>query len=108
MGFQQSRHDYSLFTRIDTNCFMALLVYLDDILVMSNNMEAIADLEKTLHALFCIKHLGNVRYFLGMEIDRNGTGITVTQKKYAFDMLKGNGSLESKPVSTPTKYSMGD
>lgn len=57
-------------------------------LVISDNMNAIAKVKETLHALLCIKDLGDVKYFLGMEIDSNAIGITITLKKCAFNMLK--------------------
>lgn len=41
IGFSQAKSDPSLFTKAGSNCFAALLVYVDDIIIASDNMEAI-------------------------------------------------------------------
>lgn len=51
--------------------------------------------------MFEIKDLGMLRYFLGMEIARNRSGIYVSQRKYVLDLLKETGLLGCKPVDTP-------
>ena len=48
-----------------------------------------------------MKDLGNPRCFLGMEIARNDSAISVSQRKYILDLLKETGMMESKPVNTP-------
>ena len=47
-----------------------------------------------------IKDLGNLRYFLGMEVARNRSGIFVSQHKYVIDLLKETGMLGCKPIDT--------
>lgn len=48
-----------------------------------------------------MKYLGNLRYFLGMEVARNKMVILVTQCKYVIDLLKETRMLGCKPVDTP-------
>jgi hypothetical protein len=43
-GFSQSKADYSLFTRLQGSVFIALLMYVDDIIIASNNDDAVAAL----------------------------------------------------------------
>lgn len=67
---------------------IALLVYVDDIIVGSNSMAVVDDVKNYLSSRFKIRVLGKVKYFLGLEIARNQEGIAVSQRKYALDLLE--------------------
>jgi hypothetical protein len=105
-GFVQSKSDYSLFTRTQGTTFIALLVYVDDILLASNNIEAVHSLKASLHSEFKLKDLGNLKYFLGLEVARSNKGISLCQRKYALDILSDSGMLGCKPVSTPMEQNL--
>lgn len=100
-GFVQSPVDNTLFIRQTSNSFTALLVYVDDIMIASNNDEALDLLKTALHRAFDIKDMGAPRFFLGLEIARNATGISICQRKYALDILSSTGMLACKPASVP-------
>ncbi|KAG7587833.1 Retrotransposon Copia-like N-terminal [Arabidopsis suecica] len=100
-GFIQSESEHTLFVKHVNNTFIALLVYVDDIMIASNSDEAVSALKNTLAVAFKLKDLGPVKYFLGLEIARNKNGISVSQRKYTLDLLESIGLLGSKPVATP-------
>lgn len=50
---------------------------------------------------FEMKDLGSLRYFVSMELARNKTGISVSQRKYMTDLLKETGMLGCTPFDTP-------
>jgi hypothetical protein len=100
-GFIQSKSDYSLFTRNHGSSFIALQVYVDDILIARNDIASVTSLKQALHTEFKLKDLGNLKYFLGLEVVRNSTGISLCQRKYALDILSNSGMLGSKRVHTP-------
>uniref|UniRef100_A0A2N9IAK7 Reverse transcriptase Ty1/copia-type domain-containing protein n=1 Tax=Fagus sylvatica TaxID=28930 RepID=A0A2N9IAK7_FAGSY len=100
-GFTQSKADYSLFTKQHGSCFIALLVYVDDILIASNDATAVAQLKTYLDSQFKLKDLGPVRYFLGLEIARSSKGISVSQRKYALEIMEDAGMLGCKPAKCP-------
>lgn len=77
LGFTQSKQDYLLFTRSDEGKFLAVLVYVDDILIPGSDEGGIVSVKATLHKAFTIKDLGEARYFLGVEISRSAEGILV-------------------------------
>ena len=100
-GFVQSKADYSLLTRKQGNSFIALLIYVDDILITGNDPVSIADIKKFLHNQFHLKDLGHLKYFLGIEISASRKGIFISQRKYALEIIKDAGLLGAAPINTP-------
>ncbi|RVW24406.1 Retrovirus-related Pol polyprotein from transposon RE1 [Vitis vinifera] len=78
-----------------------LIVYVDDIILSGNDMEELQNLKKYLSEEFEVKDLGNLKYFLGMEVARSRKGIIVSQRKYILDLLKETGMLGCKPIDAP-------
>ena len=70
-GFVQSKADYSLFIKKDGKLFITLLVYVDDILIGSNDPKAVEDLKVYLDKHFKLKDLSSLKYFLGLEVARS-------------------------------------
>lgn len=54
---------------------------------------------------FALKDLGNLHYFLGIEVKQVKDGILLTQEKYIIDILRRLGLEHCKPVSTPISTS---
>lgn len=81
MGFHQSQSDYSLFTRHEKSGFVALLVYVDDIILDSGNLTIIEEIKDHLHSQFKIRDLGVLQYFLGLEVARSSSGNSPVSKK---------------------------
>ncbi|KAL0457958.1 UNVERIFIED_CONTAM: Retrovirus-related Pol polyprotein from transposon RE2 [Sesamum latifolium] len=100
-GFAQSCHDHCLFTKGSDQDFTALLVYVDDVLVVSPSLFLIHFVKEYLHALFTIKDLDIARYFLGSQIARSDAGISLTQSKYILDILTDTGLSSAISVTTP-------
>lgn len=70
---------------------MALLVYVDDVLITGTCEEEIKQVKDYLHVAFTIKDLGHVHYFLCLEIVRSENGTYVNQRKYILDILSYAG-----------------
>lgn len=100
-GFHQSKSDYSLFTKGSGSSFVALLVYVDVIIITGSSSDIIQSLKQLLRTQFKLKDLGSLRYFLSIEIARAASGICLSQRKYALQLLDDTGFLASKPVVTP-------
>lgn len=74
-SFCQSNADHSLFTKTTSTMFTAILIYVDDILVTRNDLPTIIALMNHLATIFKIKDLGNLKYFIGIEIAWSPTWI---------------------------------
>ncbi|RVW96936.1 Retrovirus-related Pol polyprotein from transposon RE2 [Vitis vinifera] len=102
LGYKQGQADHTLFVKKSHAGKMAILiVYVDDIILSGNDMEELQNLKKYLSEEFEVKDLGNLKYFLGLEVARSRKGIIVSQRKYILDLLKETGMLGCKPIDTP-------
>ena len=67
----------------------------------SSSDEAITALLKDLSAEFALKDLGDLHYFLGIEVKQHKDGLHLSQEKYATDLVKKAGLQSCKPAPTP-------
>jgi hypothetical protein len=100
-GFQQSNLDHTLFLKHRLGKVIALIVYVDDMIVIGDDAEEISKLQEQLTTKFEMKNLRGLKYFLGVEVTRSRQGIFLSQKKYVLDLLSEVGLLECKPADTP-------
>lgn len=101
LGFKQAHSDHSLFTNITTTSYTALLIYVDDIVLVGDSFSELSKVKQVLDNSFGIKDLGNLKFFLGLEAAHSSKGIALTQRQYCLNLLQDSGTLGSKPVSTP-------
>lgn len=99
-GFTQSKHDCSLFTIGSKDTFVALLVYVDDIIISSPLQAMITSEQTKLQKLFKLKVLDNLKYFLGVEITKSHHGINLSQRKYTLSLLDDTSFLTCTYSST--------
>ncbi|KAL5552438.1 hypothetical protein UlMin_002614 [Ulmus minor] len=105
-NFKQSAKNYSLFIKKSGNTFLALLVYVDDVIIASNCVKDVHDLKYTLERKFKLKDLGNLRFFLRLEVARTNKGILIAQRHYALQLLSDAGYLACKPINMPMEANL--
>lgn len=105
LGFLPSKADTSLFYYSRGEYTIYILVYVDDIIVASSSPKATAALLKDLQKDFVLKDLGDLHYFLGIEVRRSNDGLVLSQGRYATDVLSRTGMDKAKSVDTPLAVS---
>ncbi|XP_062088603.1 uncharacterized mitochondrial protein AtMg00810-like [Humulus lupulus] len=99
--FLQSYFDYSLLTYTKDGVQLNVLVYVDDLIVSGNNSAALQAFKAYLSDWFCMKDLGTLKYFLGIEVARSSFGFLLCQRKYTLDIITEAGLLGAKPADFP-------
>lgn len=80
---------------------MILSVYVDDIILTGDDRSGIVQVKKNLSSVFDVKDLGDLKYFLGIEVARSRHGISLSQRKYSLNLLRDTGMTGCRPASTP-------
>lgn len=76
-------------------------MYVDDLLIAGDSATDIAGLKSMLSKNFHMNDLGEVTYFLGLEVHRSIDGFFVSQKKYVLDLLKEYHMIGVKASKLP-------
>lgn len=80
---------------------MYVLIYVDDILVTGSDSTKINNLIQQLGSVFAIKDLGDINYFLGIEVVKHGSDLFLSQQKYIREVLNKTHFDGVKPTHTP-------
>ena len=78
-----------------------LLLYVDDMIITSDDLSGIQELKDFLSQQFEMKDLRHLSYFLGLEITHSTDGLYIAQAKYTSDLLSRAGLTDSKTIDTP-------
>ncbi|CAH9130543.1 unnamed protein product [Cuscuta epithymum] len=105
-GFRACQSDTSLFVHSSISATIYILVYVDDLIITGNNHQLIQQFINDLHHTFALKDLGHLNYFLGVQVTRTSTGLTLSQQRYIHDILSRTNMLDSKCVATPADPSI--
>jgi hypothetical protein len=100
IDFRASKVDTSMFILSDGTNIFYLLVYVDDILLTGSNSAMLHHLIQLLSSEFKLRDLGDVHYFLGIEVQSTVMSLMLRQHKYILDILTRAGMTSCKPVDT--------
>ena len=79
--FKMSKVDPSLYVKKVNDCIVVILIYVDDLIIVGDSMAEIRKLKKNQETQFHMKDLGELKYFLGIEIIRSKSRIYMLQKQ---------------------------
>ncbi|GJT41224.1 retrovirus-related pol polyprotein from transposon TNT 1-94 [Tanacetum coccineum] len=93
--------DNTLFTKKKSSNLIIVQIYVDDIIFGSTCQDMCDEFAKIMHDEFEMSMMGELNFFLGLQIKQMEDGIFFNQSKYIKEMLKKFGLEESKPMKTP-------
>ncbi|GKB19978.1 retrovirus-related pol polyprotein from transposon TNT 1-94 [Tanacetum coccineum] len=93
--------DNTLFTKKKSSNLIIVQIYVDDIIFGSTCQDMCDDFAKIMHDEFEMSMMGELNFFLGLQIKQMEDDIFFNQSKYIKEMLKKFGLDESKPMKTP-------
>lgn len=102
LDFIQSKIDTCLYTHKSAEQVTYLIVYVDDILIASNNSVFVSHVELVLNAEFKVTDLGEVSYYLGMKVERDDAGFfSINQSAYIKRLLHSFNLQDCKVSKLP-------
>jgi hypothetical protein len=101
LGFKSLVANTSLLVFRQKGLTIYMLIYVDDIIIVSSSNQAIDKLIQKLKVDFAVKDLGTLDYFLGIEVKAAKNGVLLSQKRYALDLLRKANIEKCKSISTP-------
>lgn len=102
-GFQRSSADPCLYMYFKGESFMYLVLYVDDMLILSNNQSQLLNLKRSLTNEFEMKDLGEVSNFMGLriKIDRQKQELSIDQSNYCLSILERFEMMDCNPRLIP-------
>ncbi|GJW73655.1 retrovirus-related pol polyprotein from transposon TNT 1-94 [Tanacetum coccineum] len=96
--------DNTLFTKKKSSNLIIVQIYVDDIIFGSTCQDMCDEFAKIMHDEFEMSMMGELNFFLGLQIKQMKYGIFFNQSKYIKEMLKKFGLEDSKPMKTPMSF----
>jgi hypothetical protein len=105
VGFKKGSANNNLYIKVTQDSILLIEVYVDDIIFGSIDDRLSHRFAKDMHNEFEMSLLGELSFFLGLQIHERNQGIFISQTKYNREMLKRFGMEDCKPIITPMQTS---
>nr|GEV99534.1 putative ribonuclease H-like domain-containing protein [Tanacetum cinerariifolium] len=99
-GFQKGKIDQTLFIKKQKGDILLVQVYVDDIIFGSTHKKLCKAFEKLMKDKFQTSSIGELTFFLGLQVKQNDDGIFISQDKYVAKILRKFGLIDGKSAST--------
>jgi hypothetical protein len=103
LGFTQCHSDHGVFFVSRSGIFLIIIMYVDDLIILLDSMDAVKELKNQLNKCFEMTDLGEARWILGIEVirDRSSRILKMLQQLYIRDVLAQFGMSEAHTISMP-------
>ncbi|WKA11357.1 hypothetical protein VitviT2T_028863 [Vitis vinifera] len=105
-GFKMGKIDTTLFIKTKEKDMLLVQIYVDDIIFGATNDSFCEDFSKCMHSEFEMSMMGELNFFLGLQIKQLKEGTFINQAKYIKDLLKRFNMEEAKVMKTPMSSSI--
>ena len=103
--FSRGKVDTTLFIKRKHNDILLVQIYVDDIIFGSTNDSLCKEFSLDMQSEFEMSMMGELKYFLGLQIKQTQEGIFINQSKYCKELIKRFGMDSAKHMSTPMSTS---
>nr|GEW44497.1 putative ribonuclease H-like domain-containing protein [Tanacetum cinerariifolium] len=100
-GFHRGTIDQTLFIKRKNGDIFLIQVYVDDIIFGSTKKELCIKLEKLMKDKFQMSSMGELTFFLELQVKQRDDGIFISQDKYVIEILRKFNLTNVKPANTP-------
>jgi hypothetical protein len=101
--FKRGAIDKTLFIKSEGKDILLVQIYVDDIIFGSTDDKLCKEFEQLMHKKFKMSSMGELTFFLGLQVKQKSTGIFIHQSKYVKDILDKFGFKDCKIASTPVE-----
>src|SRR5712692_3909452 len=103
MGYERTKADHAIFIRMHNGAHSIIALYIDDITMVSKNLETIYQDKEALKKQYEMMDLGEIAWILGIRVthDRSAAWIALSQEKFITETLERFGKGDVCPISTP-------
>ncbi|XP_042983258.1 uncharacterized protein LOC122312662, partial [Carya illinoinensis] len=100
-GFSRGKIDTTLFIKYENDDILLIQIYVDDIIFGATNENMCQVFAKTMQEEFEMSMMGELTFFLGLQIKQTKSGTFINQSKYIKELLKKFGMENAKEIGTP-------
>jgi len=100
-GFTRGKVDTTLFIKRKMHDILLVQIYIDDIIFGATNDSLCKEFSNDMQSEFEMSMMGELNFFLGLQIKQTKNGIFISQAKYSKELLKRFGMENAKQMATP-------
>ncbi|GJU81448.1 ribonuclease H-like domain, reverse transcriptase, RNA-dependent DNA polymerase [Tanacetum coccineum] len=106
IGFQQYMQEKAVYKAVNNEEFIVVAVYVDDLFVTGTSLDCINEFKKRMASQFEMSDLGELTYYLGIEVSQGKDCVEIKQERYAIKILKEAGMEDCNATLCPIKLGL--